>query len=207
MNFLKFFLPLAVATSALCVANEGQQDGGGFGTESESRERDFEALQDFIKTKRAITVKEKGGNLMISGDIRGEWYYRRVKNNGKDQRGWKSRKLYPNSLVNNKVAPITHHQFKKMTFDQKVAYRAGRNAINAPLGRSEFDAEANLVFDYVSDRGWGTIRVQMSNPAGVAEVDRRAMLNDDRRGLWGSGRYNELSLRKCFAGSNRINFR
>ena len=203
MKLLHLSLLLGVTTCSVCVAQQDNSfDPGSYATETEARQRDFEALQEFIKTKRAITVKEKGGNLMISGDIRGEWYYMHARTNDKPQRGWASRKRFPNSFVNRNSPPVTPEQFSKMTFDQKVTQRQKRNAILPPFGRSEFDAEANLVFDYVAERGWGTIRLQLSNPAGVTEIDRKAMINDNRRVLWGSGRLNDLALRKCFAGYN-----
>jgi hypothetical protein len=172
----------------------------GYATETEAQARDMQALEEYIKAKRAITVKEKGGNLMISGDLRGEWYHMKAKTNHDELRGWKSRKLFPNSSYNKKTPSVSHKEYKKMTFDQKLAYREGRNKILPPYPTNEFDVEANLVFDYIGDRGWGTIRLQMSNPAGVATRTRKALICDSRRMMYGSGEVNDLVLRKCYGG-------
>jgi hypothetical protein len=203
MEFLKYLLPVAVATCGIGVSLRGQENyESGYATEREAEERDMHALQEYIRTKRAITVKEKGGNLMISGDIRGEWYHMHAKTNHKYQRGWKSRKLLPNSVINKKVPKLSHKDYKKLPFLERYAYRLGRDAILPPYATNEFDAEANLVFDYVSERGWGTIRLQMSDPAGIVIPQRRAMISDNRRMMYGSGRLDDFALRKCYAGYN-----
>jgi len=203
MKFLKYMLPVAMATCGVGVSLRAQESyERGYSTEKEAEERDMEALQEYIKTKRAITVKEKGGNLMISGDIRGEWYNMHVKTNGKYQRGWKSRKLYPNSSVNKLTPPISHKKYRSKTFNERAVYRAGRDLILPPFATNEFDVEANLIFDYIAERGWGTIRFQFSDDAGVVTPQRRVMRADDRRIMYGSGTLNDLALRKCYAGYN-----
>ena len=174
----------------------------GYATENEARERDMDALQEYIKTKRAITVQEKGGNMMISGDIRGEWYHMHAKTGHKYQRGWKSRKLFKNSYENEKTPPVSHGKYKGFNFGEKVQYREGRDKILPPYATNEFDAEANLTLDYVAERGWGTIRLQFSNPAGIITPERRPMIFDSRKIMYGSGRLNDLALRKCYAGYN-----
>jgi hypothetical protein len=83
-----------------------------------------------------------------------------------------------------------------------VAYREGRDKILPPFASNEFDVEANLTFDYVAERGWGTIRLQFSNPAGVITPDRKAIITDNRRIMYGSGKVNDLALRKCYGGYN-----
>ncbi len=203
MRFLRYLLPAAVATCGIGASLRGQEGfQPGYATETQAEQRDMEALQEYIRTKRAITVKEKGGNLMISGDIRGEWYHMHAKTNHRYQRGWKSRKLFPNSFVNKKTPRLSHEDYKRLPYMDRVAYREGRLKILPPFATNEFDAEANLVFDYVAERGWGTIRLQFSNPAGVVPPTRRTMVNDSRRIMYGSGSYNEISLRKCYAGYN-----
>ena len=87
MKFLSFLLPLAVAACGIEGSLHAQENyESGYATEKEANQRDMDALQDYIKTKRSITVKEKGGNLMISGDVRGEWYYMKAKTNHDYQR-------------------------------------------------------------------------------------------------------------------------
>ncbi|MCB1085169.1 MAG: hypothetical protein KDK60_03610 [Chlamydiia bacterium] len=50
-------------------------------------QRDIEALRDWINTKRQVTVKERGGNLSISGEVRAELQSTNEKKNGIKQRG------------------------------------------------------------------------------------------------------------------------
>ena len=203
MKFLRYILPVAVATCGIGVSLRAQGDyESGYGTEMEAQERDMQALQEYIKTKRAITVKEKGGNLMISGDIRGEWYNMHAKTDGKYQRGWKSRKLLPNSIINETSPKLSRRAYKVMDTKARSGYRSARNNIQAPYATNEFDVEANLVFDYIAERGWGTIRLQLSDAAGVVTPTRKPFLNDNRRLMYGSGELKDLALRKCYAGYN-----
>ncbi|MEM8727807.1 MAG: hypothetical protein AAGE99_03760 [Chlamydiota bacterium] len=76
MKFLSLFLALFM-TTAFAV------DDGNSGL----KQQDIEALRDWIKTKRQVTVKEGGGNLSISGDIRSELQSTSEKMNGIKQRG------------------------------------------------------------------------------------------------------------------------
>ena len=203
MKFLSFLLPLAVAACGIEGSLHAQENyESGYATEKEANQRDMDALQDYIKTKRSITVKEKGGNLMISGDIRGEWYYMKAKTNHDYQRGWNSRKIFPNSYYNKKTPKLSRKEYKALSFENRVAYRQGRDAILPPFSTSEFDAEANLVFDYVAERGWATIRLQFSNPAGLVGPERKPIVFDNRRIMYGSGKVNDISLRKCYGGYN-----
>lgn len=199
MKMFKFLLPVAVAVCGFGVSQAAQD---GFATEKEARQRDFEALRDYIKTKRAISVKDKGGNLMISGDIRTEYYFMHARNRHTSQRGWASRKLYPNSYINKVVPKISHREYKHKTYKERVAYRIGRSQIKPPYQTSEFDLEANLIFDYIGDRGWGTAQMQMQNPMGLIENERKALINDSRKIMYGSGKNDKFTLRKAFAGYN-----
>jgi hypothetical protein len=50
-------------------------------------ENDVQALREWINTKRQVTVKEIGGNLSISGEVRGEFQSASETVNGVKQRG------------------------------------------------------------------------------------------------------------------------
>jgi len=164
MKFLRFLLPLAVTTCGAAVDLQAAE--GAYSTTTSAQQRDFDALQEFVKTKRAISIQDKGGNLAFAGDIRGEWYFMKGKTDSEYLRGSKSR---------------------KQSFDR------------LPAPTNEFDVEANLIFDYDAERGWGTVRLQLSNPAGIKELDS-SRTNDEM--LLGSGKLSNLALRKCFAGYN-----
>lgn len=202
MKFFAYMLPLALSTCGIGSTLQGQQYESGYASEKEAEERDMDALQEYIKTKRAISVKEKGGNLMISGDVRGEWYHMHAKTNHKYLRGWKSRNLWPNSGFEAKTPKTSHKTYKKANRAERINYRDGRNKFLPPFATNEFDAEANLTFDYVAERGWGTIRLTFSNPAGIVVPERRTLIFDNSRIMYGSGKVNDIVLRKCYAGYN-----
>jgi hypothetical protein len=58
----------------------------GFGQSPES-ERDMSAVKEFIKTKRSISVRDKGGMLSLSGDVRFEYQSITESQDGAKQRG------------------------------------------------------------------------------------------------------------------------
>ena len=49
-------------------------------------DRDIQALREWVNTKRQVTVKEKGGALSISGEVRSEFQHTFEKINGVSQR-------------------------------------------------------------------------------------------------------------------------
>ncbi len=92
MKLFKFLLPLLIAVGfaspafAQNRAHEREaQDFSRF--DEELNERDFDALRDFLYTKRTIDVKEKADNLAISGDVRTEWRHLNERRKGHVLRG------------------------------------------------------------------------------------------------------------------------
>lgn len=76
MKFLTIIFTLI--TLSVFAADDGEP-----GTE----QRDIEALRDWVNTKRQVTVKERGGNLSLSGEVRVELQSTNEKKNGIKQRG------------------------------------------------------------------------------------------------------------------------
>ncbi len=168
MKLLKYLLPIAMATCGFAATVMADD----FSTVKEARERDDQSITDFVKSKRAITVQEKGGALMISGDIHTEWSYLKDWSGGHRRRGSKSANL--------KVPPKPH----------------------APFATSEFTVEANVMFDYRAERTWAAIQLQMSNGAGIKQQERREDVNTNKNFLWGSGALDNLVLRRAYMGYN-----
>jgi len=77
LALLLFLLPFG------SIPLHAQDDDGTPGLE----QRDIEALRDWINTKRQVTVKERGGNLSLSGEVRTELQSTNEKKNGIKQRG------------------------------------------------------------------------------------------------------------------------
>ncbi len=176
MELLKYVLPIAMATCGFCSLNAAQdptiRGSDGYSTTVEARESDTTALKDFIATKSGISIQEKGGNLMISGDIRGEWNHMHARTKGKSQRGRSSANLNP---------PQKPH---------------------APFPKDEMDVECNLMFDYRADSTWGRVRLQMDNLAGIRERNSDEKVSSHKNTLFGSGTLDNLALRQAYFGYN-----
>lgn len=71
------FLLVAACTSLFAI------DNGNPGLD----QTDIKALREWINTKRQVTIKERGGNLSISGEVRSELQSINEKKNGIKQRG------------------------------------------------------------------------------------------------------------------------
>ncbi len=80
-RFFLFVLAAVFSFQTLSLSAQGTEATGGL------EQRDIEALRDWINTKRQVTVKERGGNLSISGEVRGELQSTNEKVNGIKQRG------------------------------------------------------------------------------------------------------------------------
>ena len=122
---MRKLLPLLLFTS-LTFANEGNRVVDDDSSEF-INQQDIEALREWIATKRQVTVKQVGGDLSISGEVRVEMQYANETKNGIKQRG-------PNSTNPNMPA----NQFDievNLMFD----YRTDRNWASAKL---EFDNDA-----------------------------------------------------------------
>lgn len=195
MNLKRLFLPLVMLFTALSAADVGQ-DRSAF--QEELNETDFQALRDFINTKRTINLKEKSTNMIITGDVRSEWRYL-------SQKG------------------------RYTPFGKNNNLRGG-NAVDLdelPLSHNDFDAEANLYFEYNCDRSWAVMQLQFDNSAGVFDGDTacsckigqvnlggtgaadtvQVFLNRgecvaDPEGWHGSGRCNSICLKKAYFGYN-----
>lgn len=173
MKLLKYLLPLAMAVCGFTTVNAAD-----FSTVQEARERDPDAVLDYLKSKRAITMAEKGGNLTISGDIQAEWDYMKCRTHGKTLRGSKS----------SKVKAYTKPDY-------------------TPFATSEFNIEVNLMFDYKADRTWAAIQFQFDDPMGIREahVDRKERPKHGLKNrLYGSGEQDNIVMRKAYMGYNFI---
>lgn len=71
---------------------------------------------------------------------------------------------------------------------------------NLPISRNDFDCEFNLKFDYIMDRSWAVAHLQYDNSAGVDSEDRSCF--EDPNGWFGSGKCDEICLRKAYMGYN-----
>lgn len=182
MKFLRYLLPMVVAAgfissqaSADCTSPDPFHD--------ETRQRDFEAVQEFVNSKRTIGLEQKDCNLTIAGDIRFDWANIVEKVECHKLRG--------------KNGTAREDEITHIVTDQFDGIRTG-----IPFSTNAFEVEFNLYFDYVCDRAWGVAWLQFADQAGI-ERSRR-FCSFDREGLYGSGCCGNICLKKAYMGYNLI---
>jgi len=175
-----FITAIACVMSMSAFASE-------FSSRDEMNERDFEAVYDFIRTKRQIPLADKVNDLMISGDIRFEWENLREKHNGARLRG-KNAPTYPELFHG---ARIPDNQFD-VEFNLMFDYKGNCTWAVAHL---EFDNNAGID---INRRGCcGTFYDGCDDC-----VYKTGVLDGDPVGCHGSGFCDNLCLRKAYFGWN-----
>jgi hypothetical protein len=99
---------------------------------------DMDALRRWVRTKRMITVKEIGGDLSLSGEVRTEMQATSERKQDQGSSDWARQRGKNNpQTVADLLYPV-------------VAY----------------DIEVNLMLDYRSDRTWASIKLEFDNDMG-----------------------------------------
>lgn len=202
MKFLKVLLAtlLALSFSSTYAQEFEPRDQDGYDYNEELNEKDFDALREYLNTKRTINLEEKDTNLTISGDIRFEW--RHLCEYGK-----RDYVLGPDNTI--VPAPIPGPGQPPRIFTDLRGGKAFQPIGKCPvrISRNDIDIEFNLRFDYVSDRTWGVAHVQYDNSAGTWSgkygcCDINKKTHDG--GWFGSGECDDLCLRKAYFGVNLL---
>ena len=206
MRLFKYLLPIFMAISLTTTASILAQHahGGGHGHEGghesnhheelhlggqdrsrysqEINERDWNALRDFLKSKRESEIEKEGSDcgLTISGDVRTEW--RHLTESGINLNGDYA-SLRGGTALKKKI----------------------------PISRNDFDIEANLRFDYICERSWAVLQLGYDNAAGVDDNEHPCKCVEDKngkcsgcdpQGYHGSGSCDGLCLKKAYFGVN-----
>jgi len=185
MRFLRYIVPaavLAVGVSSTSFAAPLGCSNDSF--HNEQNQRDFEAVQEFVNSKRTIPLEEKDCNLSIAGDIRFDWAHIIEKINNEKLRG--------------RTGIARQDQATGDITDEPPV--GGPNGTGIPFSTNAFDVEFNLYFDYVCDRTWGVAWLSFDNDAGVFQSPKTC--TEDPNGLFGSGCCSDLCLRKAYMGYN-----
>jgi hypothetical protein len=184
MRFLRYLLPVVVVAVGFVSSASAECRRESYN--HPYRTRDFEAVQEYVNSKRTIPLEEKACNLAISGDIRFEWAH------------------ITESIACQRLRGQSGIARQNCTYTQTGT----TNGIlctplitnGVPFGNNEFDVEFNLYFDYVCDRAWGVAWLQFNNDAGTERHFRTCC--DDPQGLFGSGCCDGLCLKKAYLGYN-----
>lgn len=182
MKFFRNLLPLLLLAALGCInpyINADEQDGTSY--DEELNERDFEALREFINSKKTIDLKEKANNLAISGDVRTEWRHMTETLDGHRLRGPGARFIFPESVQGN----------------NEEIYDKGERF---PVSKNDFDIEFNLHFEYRYKHTWAVGHVQYDNSAGIDDYGLNC--NEDPKGWHGSGNAERLNLKQAYIGYN-----
>lgn len=181
MKLMRYLLPLLVAlgftASALHADSAFDRNGDEARFNEELNERDWDALQDYINTKRTINVAEKANNLTISGDVRTEWRHIQEKRLGRTLRGGGRRDK------------STACHFNSKCFSKCL-----------PISRNVFDVEANLYVEYRCDSGWAVTQLQFDDSMGIDGSDVKCRCAPEA--LHGSGFGDSINLKRAYLGYN-----
>lgn len=170
-NRLFLFAAMLGMGTASIYTNE--PDGKTF-FQQEIEENDEQELLNFINSKRAIPISDKGDNLSISGEVHTEWNYQTEKINGKN------------------IRVFTFKQADEWT---DVIFSPGDQIA---IGHNDFDLEFDLFVDWKSDRTWAKSHLRYDNSSGV--VDNGIDEQIDPQGYHGSGSVDNLALREAYVG-------
>ncbi len=126
-------------------------------------ELDIGAIRDWVNNKRQVTLKEIGGDLSISGEIRTEYQTTSEVRKGIQQRGWMN-------------ADLPRNEFD-VEFNLMLDYRADRSWAALKL---EFDNDAGVVGGSLNklklEKGYLGVRLLKGNAVNIdLEVGRRRL--------------------------------
>lgn len=196
MSVFKYILPLIAAVAFLFGGSKlsAQQDGSRFA--EELNERDFDALREFLKSKRTIDIAEKACNLTISGDVRTEWRHLNETCRGKSVRG--------GNATNRAGLPISRNDFD-IEFNLRFDYVCERAWAVTHL---QYDNSAGV--DGNGHVCGNIARRHKKNkkrcPKGECQTrgckDDSIECQEDPQGWHGSGQCNDLCLKKAYMGYN-----
>ena len=153
MDLLKYLLSLSLAIGFIASplsADMQQQDGDRHN--EDLNDQDFDALRDFINTKRTVSLDKKTTNLVFSGDVRTEWRH------------------------------MTESGRYGTYFGKQRNFRGGNaiNYKDLPVSRNDFDIEFNLYLKYFTEKP-GPLRKCNTITRPGPLITRKSARNKERR--------------------------
>lgn len=176
---LPFFLFLA-CLPLLYTSLAADEHDGMSRFQQDLNENDFEAVRDFVRTKRITPLADKINNLTISGDVRADWRYITEKLRGERIRGGDGVFVArEEQIINDEIIQVGER---------------------IPLSNNVFDVQFNLYLDYTTDCTWAVAHVVFDNAMGVDDNGLDCTL--DPEGYHGSASADNLNLVKAYFGYN-----
>jgi hypothetical protein len=131
-RYLIFLLAVVANVCAICVHADDQENA----KQRELRERDFESLREFLRTKKESDIEEKSNDLSISGDVRFEWQHVTETQNDQRLRGSGSPPV--------RSLPVSRNDFDvdfnlKFDYEYKRAWAAVHIELDNAAGTGELD--------------------------------------------------------------------
>lgn len=147
------------------------------------RTRDFEAVQEYVNSKRTIPLEEKEKNISIGADVRFIWAAVQENVEGRNLRGdgGFAKEIEGNGVI------------------RSDELKLGDKCL-IPFSTNEFNVELNLYFDYVCDRSWAVAWLQFDNLAGSERSFKTCC--QDPEGFHGGGACGAICLKKAYIGYN-----
>ena len=206
MKLFKFVLPLVFAAVSFSASAAFAVCGCTSSIKDDLDENDFDAVVEFLQSKRTINLQEKSGNLSFSGDVRTSWANTNEKiRTTNESIGWK------NGQVNLRGGGARDGSGK---FPQP---KGNGTTTGARIPRGDFDVEFNLNFDYKCDRAWAVAKLQFDNSMGISESNKTIVGDNlvqqdtlygtncqpaNNYSLFGSGACDDTCLKKAYIGYN-----
>lgn len=181
MKPLKYLLLLSAAVSLMAnsLYADDVQDGSRF--DEELNERDFDALRDYLRSKRAEDIVDNASTLTISGDVRTEWRHLNETCRGQRLRG--------EGAVSAKGIPISRNDFD-VEFNLRFDYLCDKTWATVHV---RYDNSAG-----VDDNGHSCGPVIDGDSKCC--LDRARECFPDPQGYHGSGNCDDLCLKKAYMG-------
>lgn len=156
--------------------------------DEELNERDFDALRDFLKTKRALDVSERCSNLTISGDVRTEWRHLDETCCGQRLRGHGATTLFGDRPVSRNDFDIEFNLYFNYVYDRSWAVAQVRYDNTAGV-----DDNGHPCFEDDEEAGEG---------CDMCCKEKARRCQGDPEGYHGSGNCDDLCLKKAYMGYN-----
>lgn len=128
-----FFSSTLLFFSARAMADTIDSRAGNF------EDRDIQAIREFINTKRQVTVKEKGGSLSISGEVRTEMQINYETRNGVKQRGIGSPLGVPHEVYDVEVNLMIDYRTDRTWASVKLEFDNDAGVFNGTLNKIKLE--------------------------------------------------------------------